>query len=86
MANKSLHMDEIKRLFELKSEGCSIKKIARIMGLSKNTVRKYLRMGAGWPGLDGNQSLKDGMVVSAIHNITVIFRPIVVWRVRFLAT
>lgn len=47
-------MDEIKRLFELKSEGCSIKKIARIMGLSKNTVRKYLRKGAEWPGQEGS--------------------------------
>ena len=46
MANKLLHMEQVKRIIELKTEGCSIKKIARVMGLSKNTVRKYLAKAA----------------------------------------
>lgn len=53
MANKTLHMDQIKRIIQLKSEGCSIKKISRLMRLSKNTVRKYLRS-------EGAVSLNEG--------------------------
>lgn len=43
MAYKPTRMDTIKRIIELRSEEYSIKKIARIIGVSKNTVKKYLR-------------------------------------------
>jgi transposase len=39
-------MHKIKRIIELKKEGNSIKKISRTLGISKNTVRKYLRFNA----------------------------------------
>jgi predicted transcriptional regulator len=68
MANKPLHMDQIKRLLELKSEGCSIKKIARIMGLSKNTVRKYLRMASELSPQEENEVLKVGVEVKELSS------------------
>jgi len=43
MAYKPTRMDKIKRIIELQQEGKSIKKTAKILGISKNTVRKYLR-------------------------------------------
>jgi transposase len=36
-------MDKITRIIELKKAGNSIKKISKTLGVSKNTVRKYLR-------------------------------------------
>ena len=43
MPYKPTRMDKIKRIIELQQEGCSIKQIARTLGMSKNTVKKYLR-------------------------------------------
>ena len=43
MANRTLHMDKIRRIEEFRSQGKSIKRISRLLGISKNTVRKYLR-------------------------------------------
>ena len=34
---------KMKELYELKGEGCSIRGIARELGISRNTVRKYVR-------------------------------------------
>ena len=34
---------KVKELYELKGEGCSIRGIARELGISRNTVRKYVR-------------------------------------------
>jgi len=43
MAYKSLRMDLIDKIRELHSKRVPKKRIARILGLSKNTVKKYLR-------------------------------------------
>ncbi|MGK0317205.1 MAG: putative transcriptional regulator, partial [Saprospiraceae bacterium] len=40
---KPTRMDKITRIIELKKAGNSIKKISKTLGVSKNTVRKYLR-------------------------------------------
>lgn len=42
MAYKPLRMDKIKRIYELHRKGVPKKKIARLVGVSKNTVKKYL--------------------------------------------
>ncbi len=34
---------KVKQAFELKGQGCSIRGIARTFGISKDTVKKYLR-------------------------------------------
>ena len=43
MSYKPTRMDKIKRMIGLEKEGFSIKKISRTLGISKNTVKKYLR-------------------------------------------
>ena len=43
MANRSLHMNQVEKILEFRANGHSIKKIGRLLGISKNTVRKYLR-------------------------------------------
>ena len=43
MAYKPTRMDQIKRILALQKEGKKIKQIARTLGVSKNTVKKYLR-------------------------------------------
>ncbi len=43
MAYKPTRMDTIKRIIDLHTEGYSIKRIGRTIGVSKNTVKKYLR-------------------------------------------
>lgn len=58
MAYKSLRMDLILKIIELHSKGMPIKRIARIMGCSKNTIKKYLRQSAEHEAQDvgdGNQ-------------------------------
>jgi DNA-binding NarL/FixJ family response regulator len=44
MAGKPRPMSQIKQLLRLHSQGYSIKAIARTLGISKNTVKSYLRM------------------------------------------
>jgi len=43
MAYKPTRMDTIQRIINLHTEGFSIKRIGRTIGVSKNTVKKYLR-------------------------------------------
>ncbi len=43
MAYKPTRMDSIKRIIDLHVQGYSIKRIGRTIGVSKNTVKKYLR-------------------------------------------
>jgi len=42
MAYKPLRMDKINRIIEYHKKGYSKKKISRLLGLSKNTVKKYI--------------------------------------------
>jgi len=48
----------ISRIHHLKSHGLSIGNIAKRLGMSRNTVRKYLRNIALSPGRNGNESSK----------------------------
>jgi transposase len=42
MAQKPITMEELKQLLQLSSDGISIREIARRVGISRNSVRKYL--------------------------------------------
>jgi len=44
MAAKPISMSIVKQIFRLRSQGEALLKIARITGVSKNTVKKYLRI------------------------------------------
>lgn len=43
MAGKTKEMSQIKQLLQMHQQGCPIKKIARTLGMSKNTAKGYLR-------------------------------------------
>ena len=43
MTGKPKEMSQIKQLLQMHQDGCSIKKITRTLGMSKNTVKAYLR-------------------------------------------
>jgi transposase len=43
MAGKPKHMSQIKQLIRMHQRGAKIKTIARVLGISKNTVKSYLR-------------------------------------------
>lgn len=40
---KSIRMHQIKRIIELQQQGRSIRQTVRLTGLSRNTIREYLR-------------------------------------------
>ena len=43
MAYKPTRMDQIKRIIEYQQAGNSMRRIARLLGMSRNTVRQYIR-------------------------------------------
>ena len=43
MAYKPTRMDQIKKIIEFHQKGTSIKQIARLLGMSRNTVKLYIR-------------------------------------------
>ncbi len=43
MAAKSIKMEQLKQILRLHQQGYAIKRIAREAGISKTTVKKYLR-------------------------------------------
>ena len=43
MASQPIRMSTLKQIIQLHRQGAGIKRIARSLGISKNTVRKYLR-------------------------------------------
>ena len=69
MANKTLHMNQIEKIIELKSKGHAIKRIARLLSISKNTVRKYLRTGK--PNPDSSSDRERELILEAKMNLMV---------------
>ena len=43
MAAKTKHMHQVKQIIELSLKGKSIREVARLTGIARNTVREYLR-------------------------------------------
>lgn len=42
MAQKPIAMEQLKQILQLKEDGVSIREISRRVGISRNSVRKYL--------------------------------------------
>jgi response regulator of citrate/malate metabolism len=42
MAQKPIAMEQLKQILQLQADGISIREIARRVGISRNSVRKYL--------------------------------------------
>src|SRR5882724_12189762 len=44
MAQKPIAMEQLKQLLQLKNDGIAIREMARRLGISRNSVRKYLAL------------------------------------------
>ena len=68
MSGKPKSMSQIKQLIQLHQQGKAIKEIARILGMSKNTVKSYLKKIAIGE-LDTNEllQLEDPVLLSKFH-------------------
>src|SRR5690349_19770795 len=63
-----LRMHQIKRIIELQLQGQSIRQIARLTGLSRNTVRDYLRrMSASGMSWEQLLSLDDDSLIALVY-------------------
>ena len=56
MSQKPIVMEQLKQILQLKTDGIAIREIARRIGISRNSVRKYLALldtaGDGWSNTD----------------------------------
>lgn len=71
MAQKSINMNLAKQVQQLSGDGVSIKEIVRRTGISRKTVRKYLRMMQLLPQqIEGEQSIQvsDKQLADIIYN------------------
>ena len=71
MAQKSLDMNQAKQVQQLSADGISIKEIVRRTGISRKTVRKYLRkMASALPLLSENEviTLSDSELANIIYD------------------
>ena len=68
MAGKIKPMSQIKQLLHLRKQGKGIKQIARITGMSKNTVKAYLsKLSALKPSIDDLLLLEDPELEAKFH-------------------
>lgn len=44
MSQKPIAMEQLKRILQLKNDGIGIREMARRIGISRNSVRKYLAL------------------------------------------
>ena len=52
MAQKPVPMEKLKQVFQLQRDGIPIREIVRRVGISRNSVRKYLSLLSDCRGLD----------------------------------
>jgi transposase len=52
MAQKPIAMEQLKQILQLQADGTSIREIARRVGISRNSVRKYLSRFSASVGLE----------------------------------
>lgn len=72
MAYKPLRMDQIHKILEYHNKGVPKKKIARLLGLSKNTVKKYIMLMAE-QGQEKEKVLsKNQLIARQLHSLDVL--------------
>ncbi len=68
MAGKSIRMSQIKQLMQLHKQGKRKKEIARILGMSKNTVKAYLqKLSNSKQNIDDLLTLNDVVLETRFH-------------------
>ena len=56
MAYKPLRMDKRELIIKFRSQGKPIKQIARLLGISKNTVKVYIRQFKSYDSIDNGDN------------------------------
>lgn len=62
MAQKPIVMEQLKQVLQLQSDGISIREIARRVGISRNSVRKYLSL------LNTEENLSDSELAQKAYS------------------
>lgn len=60
MSQKPIAMEQIKQILQLRTDGIAIREMARRIGISRNSVRKYLSLLEDSVGELTNKQLADG--------------------------
>ncbi len=68
MAQKAIDMNRIRQVQQLRDDGVPIKEIVRRTGISRKTVKKYLRKLEEIPGLADNGMLSDKKLAPLVYN------------------
>src|SRR5438067_12596434 len=69
MAQKAVDMNQIKQVIQLRQDGVAIKEIARRTGISRKTVKKYLRkMDPTDTGQDDPCQTSDKELAAVVYN------------------
>ena len=59
MSQKPIVMEQLKQILQLKNDGIAIREMARRIGISRNSVRKYLALLNGANENPTNRELAD---------------------------
>ena len=62
MAQKPIAMEQLKQVIQLHNDGISIRETARRVGISRNSVRKYLS------GLNTGEDLTDKELADKVYS------------------
>ena len=68
MAQKAIDMNRIRQVQQLRDDGVPIKEIARRTGISRKTVKKYLRKLEEAPGSGESEGITDKKLAPLVYN------------------
>jgi transposase len=68
MAQKAIDMNRIRQVQQLRDDGIPIKEIARRTGISRKTVKKYLRKLEEVPGPGDSAAITDKKLAPLVYN------------------
>ncbi len=68
MAQKAIDMNRIRQVQQLRDDGVPIKEIARRTGISRKTVKKYLRKLEELPGAGDSDAIADKKLAPLVYN------------------
>src|SRR5882757_5374501 len=68
MAQKAIDMNRIRQVQQLRDDGVAIKEIARRTGISRKTVKKYLRKLEEVPNPGDSEAIADKKLAPLVYN------------------
>lgn len=89
MAQKHINMNQAKQIQQLSADGVAIKEIVRHTGISRKTVRKYLRKIEAIDHVlqvSASPSLPDNELAAIIYQKSIFFKNQIVSKLKSLQT